>query len=56
MELTPEQKIEALRKANPKLTLEQACQLLGLDPQEHRSSDFFSFFEDIVKGNENKKG
>lgn len=49
-------RIEALRKASPSLTLEVACQLLGLDPQEYRnaSDDFVNYFENILNGMSNE--
>lgn len=34
MEISKRQKIQALRQANPSLTVEQACLLLGFTPND----------------------
>lgn len=48
--MTNKEKIIALRKANPKLTLEQACLLLGIDLNEaqRESDDLNDFFQGLV--------
>ena len=46
--MTPKDKVEALVKANPKLTVREACVLLGIDEKEIRPIyDMPDFFKDI---------
>ncbi|MCP5063601.1 MAG: hypothetical protein GY936_14235 [Ignavibacteriae bacterium] len=59
MELTNKQKVENLMKANPKLSIKNACLLLGIDICDltHENgfdpfgaSDIFENLKDIVGG------
>jgi len=48
-EVTDEQKVRTLRAANPKLTEQDACTLLGIDFNTFKCNDFLNIFRDITK-------
>ena len=51
MDLTTEDKIKLLIKANPKLSVQDACTLLGC---EMPAKDFVDFMKDIMTDNKQK--